>query len=179
MSNLAKLDHQLDRKTGVCLAVIETPKGRRSKYDWDEGAKAFRLKTLLPDGMSFPLDFGFIPSTRAEDGDPIDVMVLMDEPAVVGAVLDVRLIGVIEAEETEHGRKARNDRLLAVAAVSHLYAGVKTPADLPGAFIEHLNQFWIQKAKLQGKEFRVLGVRDPVVAIDLVHKAAKAAKTGG
>jgi inorganic pyrophosphatase len=179
MPNLAKLDHQLDRKTGVCRAVVETPKERRSKYDWDPEAKAFRLKALLPDGMSFPLDFGFIPSTLAQDGDPLDVMVIADEPLAVGAFLDVRLIGVIEAEETENGRKERNDRLLAVAAVSHLYAGVKTPADLPDSFIEHLNQFWIQKAKLEGKDFKVLGVREPTVAIDLVREASKAAKGGG
>lgn len=177
MPKLAKLDPHLDRKTGVCRAVIETPKGRRSKYDWDPKSKAFRLKSLLPDGMSFPLDYGFIPSTLADDGDPADVMVLADEPVEMGAVLEVRLIGVIEAEEREHGRSERNDRLLAVAVVSHLYAGVKTPADLPESFLDHLNQFWVNKAKLEGKDFRVLGVRDPVVAIDLVAKAAKAAKT--
>ena len=167
MTNLAKLDHHLDRKTGVCRAVIETPKGRRSKYDWDPKLKAFRLKSLLPDGMSFPLDYGFIPSTLA------------DEPVEMGAVLEVRLVGVIEAEESEHGRTERNDRLLAVAAVSHLYAEVKTPADLPESFLEHLNQFWVNKAKLEGKDFRVLGVRDPVVGVDLVDKAAKAAKSAG
>src|SRR5271168_3969185 len=115
MGDLTQLPHQLDKKTGLCRAIIETPKGRRSKFDYDPQTRLFRLKTVLPEGMSFPLDFGFIPSTLADDGDPTDVMVLMDEPACVGALLDVRLIGVLEAEETEKGRTEGNDRLLAVA----------------------------------------------------------------
>lgn len=176
MSDLSKLPHNLDRASGVCQVVVETPKGRRSKFDYDRKIKAFRLKSLLPEGMSFPLDFGFVPSTLCDDGDPLDVMVLGDEPMAVGAVLDVRLVGVIEAEEDEKGRTERNDRLLAVAAVSRLYGSIKTPADLPQDFIENLINFWIQKDRLEGKSFRPLGVRDPVVAIDLVHSASRAAK---
>jgi inorganic pyrophosphatase len=121
MPDLAKRPHGLDSNTGLCLAIIETPKGKRSKFDYDRKLRAFRLKTVLPEGMSFPLDFGFIPSTLCDDGDPLDVMVLCDEPTTVGAALDVRLIGVIEAEEDEKDRTERNDRLLAVAAVSRLY----------------------------------------------------------
>ena len=110
--DLSKLPNKLDEKTGVCRAVIETPKGRRGKYDYDPKSGLFRLKTLLPDGMSFPLDFGFIPSTLAEDGDPTDVMVLTDEPCPVGTLLDVRLLGVVEAgERTERAvRRAVVDK---------------------------------------------------------------------
>jgi inorganic pyrophosphatase len=176
MGDLTQLPHQLDKKTGVCRAIIETPKGRRSKFDYDPQTRLFRLKTVLPEGMSFPLDFGFIPSTLADDGDPTDVMVLMDEPACVGALLDVRLIGVLEAEETEKGRTEGNDRLLAVAAVSHLYADIRTPEDLPTAFVDHLGDFWIEKDKLEGKDFKVLGVQGPDAAIQLVRETSRAAK---
>lgn len=86
MTNFARLRHGLDTKSKTCRVVIETPKGSRSKFDYDAKHKVFLLKTLLPDGMSFPLDFGFVPSTLAEDGDPLDVMVLMDEPLHVGVV---------------------------------------------------------------------------------------------
>ena len=82
--------------------IIETPKGSRNKFAFDEKQKVFRLKKVLPVGMAFPYDFGFVPSTRAEDGDPIDVLVLMDEPAFPGCVLDCRVIGIIEGDE---GRK--------------------------------------------------------------------------
>ena len=176
MPDLTKLPHDLDRQEGVCKAVIETPKGRRSKYDYDRRARCFRLKTILPEGMSFPLDFGFIPSTLAGDGDPLDVMVLADEPAPMGALVDVRLIGVIEAEEQEKGRTERNDRVLGVATATRLHAAVRAPGDLPDQFVEQLIDFWIQKDRLEGKVFKPLGVRDGKVAIELVKATSKAAR---
>jgi inorganic pyrophosphatase len=176
MPDPVKLPHRLDRKSATCRAVIETQKGHRSKFDYDRKSRLFRLKTILPDGMSFPLDFGFVPSTLCDDGDPLDVMVLVDESTCVGALLDVRLIGVIEAEEVEDGRTERNDRLLAVASVSHLYADIRTPEDLPSAFVDNLNQFWIDKDRLEGKAFKVLRVAGPNAAVDLVRTSAKAFK---
>ncbi|HKR89643.1 MAG TPA: inorganic diphosphatase [Phenylobacterium sp.] len=176
MTKLTKLSHELDAKTGVCLAIIETPKGRRSKFDYDVDLKAFRLKKLLPEGLSFPLDFGFIPSTLCDDGDPLDVMVLADEPLSVGVILDVRLIGVINAEEKEKGKTERNDRILAVAAISRLYEAVRTPDDLPKDFVDNLSSFWIQKGRLEGKEFTTLGVDGPAAAIDRVKSATRTAK---
>jgi inorganic pyrophosphatase len=82
----------------------------------------FKLAGLLPEGMLFPFDFGFIPSTLADDGDPVDIMVLMDVPAHVGYPIDVRLIGVIEATQTEDGESKTNDRLLGVAVHSYNHA---------------------------------------------------------
>ena len=178
MPNLAKLSHDLDRETGVCLAVIETPKGRRGKLDYDRKRRAFRLKSLLPAGMSFPLDCGFIPSTLCDDGDPLDVMVLSEEPLCVGGLLDVRLIGIIEAEEDENGRAERNDRVLAVAVVSPLYEAIRRPEDLPKDFTGNLTDFWIQKDRLEGKEFKPLGVQGPAEAIARVQAASRAAKKG-
>lgn len=173
--NLTKLPHKLDPKAATCRVVVETPKGRRGKLDYDPKAGLFRLKTLLPDGMSFPLDFGFVPSTLCDDGDPLDVMVLADEPSFPGTLLDVRLIGVIKAEEVEHGKTERNDRLIAAAAVSHLYAGVKNIGNLDKDFVDNLIQFWTNKDRLEGKVFRSLGVNGPAEAVALVEKSAKAA----
>ncbi len=90
--DLTALPHELQEKKRYCRVVIETPKGRRNKFDYDPKIEAFTLGGLLGEGLSFPFDFGFVPSTVAEDGDPLDVMVLMDEPAHVGCVLSVRLI---------------------------------------------------------------------------------------
>lgn len=178
--DLSRLPHELDEKTGVCQAVVETPKGRRGKYDYDPKARAFRLKAILPDGMSFPMDFGFVPSTLAEDGDPTDVMILVDEPCPVGALVEVRLIGVIQAEEQENGQDEvqRNDRLLGVAVESHLYADVKDASDLDASFIDNLVQFWVNKDRLEGKAFRCLGVKGPKAAVAQVKKTAKAAAKG-
>jgi hypothetical protein len=100
--------------TGRLQAVIEAPRGSRNKYKYDPATGQLRLNKVLPVGAAFPLDYGFIPSTCGEDGDPIDVLVVMDEPAFPGCVVTARLVGAIEAEQTENGNSIRNDRLVAV-----------------------------------------------------------------
>src|ERR1700684_1466022 len=115
MADLTSLPHQLDAETGICRAIIETPKGYRSKFDYDPDSNLFMLGGLLPEGMMFPFDFGFIPSTLGEDGDPMDILVMMDAPAHVGCLVDVRIIGIIEASQSEHGKAEINNRLLGVA----------------------------------------------------------------
>ena len=103
----------------IIQVVIETPKGSRNKYAFDSAQKVFELKKVLPAGMAFPYDFGFIPRTKAEDGDPTDVLVLMDEPAFPGCLLKCRLIGIIEGEQGDGKRKKRNDRVVAVEQENH------------------------------------------------------------
>jgi hypothetical protein len=73
--------------------VIETPRGSRSKYSYDPDCDCMQLSTVLPEGMVFPYDFGFIPSTIGEDGDPLDVLVLMEASVVPGCVVRARLVG--------------------------------------------------------------------------------------
>ena len=85
------------------LVVIETPKGSPNKLTFEPRYGTFVLKGVLPAGAVFPFDFGFVPSTRADDGDPLDVLVLMDAPVYPGCIVPSRLIGVIEAEQTEEG----------------------------------------------------------------------------
>jgi inorganic pyrophosphatase len=74
-----------DAKTGTLRVVIETPKGSRNKYNYDPDCDCMELGTVLPEGMLFPYDFGFVPSTLGDDGDPLDILVLMDPPVVPGA----------------------------------------------------------------------------------------------
>src|SRR6202046_3725707 len=94
--------------------IIETPKGSRNKFAFNADDHIFELKKVLPAGMAFPYDFGFVPRTKAEDGDPTDVLVLMDEPAFAGCVLKCRLVGIIEGEQIEGKEKLRNDRIVAI-----------------------------------------------------------------
>src|SRR5215467_15062583 len=93
-----------DRKSGNLNVVIDTPKGSRNKYAFDFDINAYKLKTVLPHGAVFPFDFGSIPGTVAQDGDPLDVLVLMDEPVFIGCFIEARLLGAIEAEQSK-GRK--------------------------------------------------------------------------
>jgi inorganic pyrophosphatase len=104
MADLSTLSPQFDQKKGTCRAIIETPKGCRNKFDYDPDSGLFMLGGLLPEGMMFPFDFGFIPSTLGEDGDPLDILVLMDAPAHVGCLIEVRIVGIIEAEQSEDGK---------------------------------------------------------------------------
>src|SRR5260370_15397775 len=119
MADLTLLPHRLDAKIRVCQEIVETAKGSRNKFDYDPDSGLFMLGGLLPEGMMFPFDFGFIPSTLGEDGDPLDIMVLMDAPAHVGCLMQVRIIGVITAEQAEDGKTETNDRLPDAAGHSH------------------------------------------------------------
>jgi inorganic pyrophosphatase len=123
--------------------VIETPKGSRNKFAFDPKEHIFQLKKVLPAGMTFPYDFGFVPSTRADDGDAVDVLVLMDEPAFPGCVLTCRPIGVIQGEQGDKGDKQRNDRIIAIEKDAHSWAQTKTTDDLGKQFCKELEEFFV------------------------------------
>lgn len=173
MTDLTALPHDLDADARSCRAVVECPQGARGKYAFDPQLQAFTLKRLLPAGMSFPLDFGFVPSTHAEDGDPLDIMVLHDEPLPMGVVIEVRLIGVIEAEQTEDGQTKRNDRLLGVAAESLIYATATTVKDLAPNLVETLTSFWIQYERLRGVGFEIIAVKGAAEAVRRVKATSR------
>ena len=161
----------LDSNKQLLRVVIETPKGSRNKFAFNSEEHIFELKKVLPSGMEFPYDFGFVPSTLAEDGDPIDVLVLMDEPAFPGCVLRCRPIGVIEGEQGDKDKTERNDRILAVERDAHSWANIKTIDDLGKQFRRELEEFFVNYHKLSGKEYRVLGVKGPDQARKLVKGA--------
>src|ERR1700722_8417266 len=133
----------IDKKEGLVQVILETPSGSRNKFAYDPDQAIFALKKVLPAGMVFPYDFGFLPQTIAPDGDPIDVLLLMDEPAFPGCAVMARLIGVIEGEQLDGKKKIRNDRLVAVAEANHMYANVKKLGDLPGKWIKELEVFFV------------------------------------
>src|SRR3977135_1979499 len=141
MTDLASLPLELDSRKCICRAIIETPKGSRNKFDYDPDSRLFMLGGLLPEGMMFPFDFGFIPSTLGEDGDPLDILVLMDAPAHVGCLIEVRIIGIIEAEQPEDGKTERNDRLLGVAIHSYDHQDVASIKDVSKMFLDQLEEF--------------------------------------
>jgi inorganic pyrophosphatase len=165
----------IERETGDYTAVIETPKGSRNKYDYDAECGVFRLKGVMPEGSSFPYDFGFIPSTLGEDGDPLDVLVLMDAPAPAGCVISVRLIGVIQAKQREDdGNWIENDRFLAVATHAHEHAAVKDLDDLRPHMLDEVEAFFENYNKLRGKEFKPVARSGPKKATKLVDQGVDA-----
>jgi inorganic pyrophosphatase len=141
--------------------IIETPKGSRNKYAFDEDQRVFALTKVLPAGMTFPCDFGFIPSTKAEDGDPTDVLVLMDEPAFPGCLLTCRVIGVIEGQQGKKKKGERNDRIIAIEEANHSYAHVRHVKDLGKKFVKELEEFFVNYHDLEGEKYRILDVKGP------------------
>jgi inorganic pyrophosphatase len=164
------------KKGEVLKVVIETPKASRNKYAYDPDQRVFMLKNVLPAGMYFPYDFGFVPRTEADDGDPVDVMVLMDEPAFAGCVLECRVIGAILGEqEREDGRKERNDRVIAVETKSHLYAEMSDIDDLPSSLTNEVAEFFVNYHRLERSKFRVLSLVNAQQARALVSRHLRAA----
>lgn len=145
----------------IANVIVETPRGCRNRFKYDKKLGRFKLRAVLPAGAVFPYDFGFVPGTKAEDGDPIDVLLLMDEPAFAGCVVPSRLIGVIEAEQTENGKTVRNDRVVAVAQNAHDYRDFRTLADLNENLLKELEHFFASYNEMKGGKFVFLGTRGP------------------
>jgi len=163
-----------DNDTGALRVVIETPKGSRNKYDYDPQCDCLDLATVLPEGMSFPYDFGFVPSTLGDDGDPLDILVLMDAPVVPGCVIRARPIGVIEAKQKKKGADwLRNDRLVAVAMHAQAYNdGIVSLDDLRPHLIEEIKAFFMTYNRLRGRKFKPLAESGPHKAAALIEEGA-------
>jgi inorganic pyrophosphatase len=166
----------LDRDKTNIQVVIETPKGSRNKYAFDEKQRVFGLTKVLPAGMEFPYDFGFVPSTLAEDGDPTDVLVLMDEPAFPGCILHCRIVGIIEGEQVKKKKRERNDRIVAIEKENHSFADIGHIKDLGQTFLEELEEFFVNYHQLSGEKYRILGAKGPAVAIKRLKDGMRAFK---
>lgn len=157
--------------------VVETPKGSGNKFKYDLETGLYMLAAPMPEGFTFPFEFGFIPSTLGEDGDPIDVLILMNSPTFVGCVMKARLLGVIEAEQKEaNGEKERNDRLVAVPTSSRLHEKVTSIEHLPSELLWEIEHFFKSYNSIRGKEFVSLGNHGPKKAMQLVKEGEKAAR---
>jgi inorganic pyrophosphatase len=173
MSDVSKLAHRLDAKKYECRMVVETPRGSRIKFKFEPDSGMFEISKFLPKGFVFPFEFGFVPGTVAEDGDPLDVIVLMDEPAHVGCLLHVRLVGVLELVQTEDGKKTPDPRLVAIPVQSTDYEGIRTLSDLNKDLREQMIEFLELYNKNSDKVDKVTGTGTPARAVELVEEASR------
>ena len=144
--------------SGVHLnVVIETPKDQSNKLTYDPALATMRLSKVLPVGMVFPFDFGFAPSTLGDDGDPLDVLVLMDAPVPPGCLVETRLVGVLRCTQREQKRSKpiSNDRFLAVAEEASTYGDIRDIGDLSGPLREQIEAFFVQYNALAGHVFTI------------------------
>ena len=159
-----------DGKRKSIQVIIETPKGSRNKYSFNPEQGVFELKKVLPAGMSFPYDFGFIPSTMAPDGDPLDILVLMDEPAFTGCLLNCRIIGIIEGKQKDGKKSERNDRVVGIETDNHSFADIKHIDDLGNRFLSELEEFFVNYHELGGEQYKILAVKGPSTAHRLIRR---------
>jgi inorganic pyrophosphatase len=174
VAELVHISNRADLKKGTCRVIIETPKGCRNKFKYDPETNLFMLGGLLPEGMMFPFDFGFVPSTLGGDGDPLDVMVLMDAPAHVGCLIDVRIIGVIGAKQTENGETHENDRLLGVAVHSYDHKHARSIDDVSKTLLDQVEAFFVSYNKQRGKKFSIVDTGGPKKAMKVLKAGIKA-----
>ena len=151
---VADIDSKREHKL---IVIIETPRGSQNKFAYDEKLKAFCLHKTLPMGTVFPFDFGFIPKTKGADGDPLDILVIMEEPVYPGCVVPTRLLGILEAQQTEKdGKTMRNDRLVGVSECSVLYKDIKKIEDLNKSMVREIENFFKDYNKHENKKFKVV-----------------------
>src|SRR6187399_94993 len=159
------------KKANTIYAIIETPKGSRNKYDYNVDLDCFELKKILPSGTSFPFDFGFIPNTIGEDGDPVDVLIFSDSPFFPGCLVECRVIGVFVVMQKEKNKKAfRNDRIIAVTSQSLNFSEIKVIRDINKSLLDEIVHFFKYYNEMEGKSFRLLKKGNTKLAIELIKK---------
>jgi len=156
-------------------AIIETPMGSRFKYAYEDEIDLMVVRHELPEGFTFPINFGFVPHTQAEDGDPLDILVMSKSPAISGCLMECRVIGAITARQREKNKWVRNDRVIAVPAASLSLDNIKSLHDAGKTFVMHLEQFFETYNAARGKTYQSLNRLSPQQAVSLIRKACKPA----
>ena len=159
-------------KDGAIHVVIESPRGSAVKLKYDRQLGAFMLSRPLPAGLTYPHDWGFVPSTHASDGDPVDALVVSDVGTAPGVVIACRPLGVLEIEQnrrTGAGRE-RNDRIIAVPQSAHRFDSLEDVFGLPQRVRDEIAAFFIQATAFERKDVTVLGWQLPDRAVALIER---------
>jgi inorganic pyrophosphatase len=169
MTNLIKLPTWADNLH--IHAVVETPRGSSYKLEFDSDLRVFTLSKPLMAGLTYPYDWGFIPSTRADDGDPLDVLVIHHAGTYPGLVLRCRPIGVLKVLQRTDRSKQRNDRVFAVPERSPFAGHLHDVRNLPSRAMDELQKFFrATNALKKKKEIEFLGWRGPKVAVKMINR---------
>jgi inorganic pyrophosphatase len=138
---------------GVVNAVVEIPRGRRSKFEVDKATGLIKLDRYLYSSAVYPGDYGFIPQTLAEDGDPLDILVMVSEPTFSGCLIESRVVGVFRMKD-----KGQNDyKVLAVPDKDPLFAHIRELNDVPAHFLREVEFFFSTYKQLEGVTIETIG----------------------
>jgi len=170
MTNFVKLPTWADKQH--VYAVVETPRGSRAKLEFDPKLRTFTLAKPLLVGLTYPYDWGFIPSTEAEDGDPLDVLIIHDAATYPGLVLRCKPIGILELVQIQKGKKEGNDRVFLIPDRSPFEGDLQDIRRLPARAIEELERFFETTDSLERKKLKFLGWRGPAKATEMIKRHA-------
>jgi len=159
--------------------IVEAPRGSTLKLKYEPQWEAMSVSRPLPAGVTFPFDWGFVPSTEASDGDPLDALLLWDVPSFPGVVVPCRAIGVLQVEQNRRkddpSERIRNDRILSIPVEARREQSLTDALALPGRVRQELETFTIAATALEGKDVRILGWGDATTALALVRDSVKRA----
>src|SRR3981081_3719079 len=158
-----------DAAPGEVHVVIEVPRGRTNKYEYDKELHVFRLDRNLYSPVHYPGDYGFIPSTLSDDGDPLDVLVLVDAPSFTGCVMTVRPIGFLEM--VDQGK--RDEKVLAVGVSNPIYQDVRHYDEVYPHLLREIEHFFSIYKELEAKTTSIVGWRDAGGAREAVNEVAE------
>jgi inorganic pyrophosphatase len=157
--------------------VVESPRGSSLKLKYEPRWEAMGISRPLPAGLVFPFDWGFVPSTRGPDGDPLDAFLMWDVSSFPGVVLASRPLGVLRIEQNaanfDRSRRVRNDRILALPVAARRETGWRTLTDITERLRQECVEFTIAAAALEGKDVAILGWGDSEEAVSLIKSAYK------
>ena len=157
----------------IVHVIVEAPRGSTLKLKYDPKWEAMSVSRSLPLGVTFPFDWGFVPSTVGADGDPLDALLLWDVPSYPGVVIPSRPIGVLHVEQNRTTRtpseRIRNDRILAIPVEARREQGITDLVAFPARVRQELEQFTIAATALEGKDVRVVGWADAAAALKLIQ----------
>ncbi|MFA0833757.1 MAG: inorganic diphosphatase [Methanobacterium formicicum] len=137
----------------VVYAVIEIPKGSRNKYEYDKDKEAFSLDRVLYSPIHYPAEYGIIPKTLWDDGDPMDILVVMEQPTFPGCVIETRIIGVMKMIDGGES----DDKILGVPVNDPKFKDVQDISDMPKPFLDEISHFFTEYKRLEKKTTEVLG----------------------
>jgi inorganic pyrophosphatase len=169
--------HELpaENEEGTLRVVIEVPKGARVKTKWEPKLGAMVLGRALPVGLAYPFDWGFVPGTLAEDGDPLDALVFCEDASSwPGVVVPVRALGVLRIDQKGPKGRQQNDRLVTILEGLSRWGRIRSVSDLAKEMRDQMEKFFLDSTFFTEKDARSCGFAGPGAARRLVRKAVRA-----
>lgn len=157
-------------KPGLLNVLIEIPGGSKNKYEFDKDLNAFALDRVLYASVQYPYDYGFVPNTLADDGDPLDGMVIMDQPTFPGCVITCRPIGMLEMIDGGD----RDEKILCVPVKDPRYTQVESLNDIAPHRLDEIAEFFRTYKNLEKKVTEILGWKNIEHVKPLVEQCIKA-----